>query len=148
MNLVEENALKAAIVEQLGRAVRGNLNMAWEFGLFLVSYERSTDNRPPTYTISAFINNESILNKYDPAVYAEYKEGLKAINRSRLGSQASAAHSTVRQSLLLHKLKLRLFEHLEHQPSDHDIEGFVTSLIQMHKDHHIPIREIKLQHIP
>jgi hypothetical protein len=154
----EESRLAGEIVQTLRAAIKGKRNASWEMGLFKATfYFYST--AAGSYWFYTEFDNEHLLGQYDLPALSNYKVSHEAIVKKAktkypLGSRFAITAGTLtsdwdnylrpKHELEL-RLKLRLETSFKSEPTDAQIQEIAAGMIQLHKDHRIPISKIRIK---
>jgi hypothetical protein len=124
------------------------------------------ENYSEDYSFSCEVYNEDLLRLYDPEIYSDFRASILTIRKGEVASRllhrsmpgwtrgilGGRAVDSWKLSMekwdaykLMERLHLYLGKIFYELPNDIEIQEFVKQLIQIHKDHHIPISEIQIR---
>ncbi len=111
------------------------------------------------HTISFEISDTALLKKYDPYIHADYQVRIEALEK-RLNKEkknidpvtgkpvedwiGSLFNYSMPRSDIEKKLNLYLNANFNREPSDGELRELAKRMVQIHKEHHIPISAIKI----
>ena len=150
-----EQLLIGQIVERIYKAITMGPDAEWKVGLFKINYHRPAKNPPPwlrneqeKYYIGSEVTDLELLKRFDPEVYLDYKTNHDRIMQNK---NISRATSPIQLDYIFQMIDLR--KRLNLNPgmtgadkfSREEVQEFAGQLIDVHKDHHIPVGEIDIK---
>jgi len=150
-----EQQLIDQIVNRIYPAITKGPDAEWEIGLFKINYHRPGKNPPPwlkneqeNYYIGSEVIDLELLKRFDPKVYLDYKTNHDRIMQNK---NIKKMTSPIQLDYILEIINLRKRLNLSlgvtgaDQFSKAEVQEFAGELIDIHKDHHIPVGEIDIK---
>lgn len=150
--------LNENIVDHIFRTTKSRSNGEWEIGLFRISYsapEKDLPKESQYYGLTCLdVINSDLLSRYDPKFFSENKEDFdKYTGRYSVPKGWPSTSSLVIPSMEEMRNRVLFRKRMNLNPgmlsktrfTKTEIESFAQQLIDLHKDHHIPLSEIKIK---